>query len=150
MPTEEGLVIKTDDDYAWIQTIRSAGCESCQSRHACQTLGGGGNEMLVKAVNPVGAVEGDQVVVEFNTGSLLKGTFLIYMFPIICLLIGAGIGVKLSRAYGLDESILSAAVGFGALVLSILLVIFIGNHMGKKDAYRPRIIRVKKPILFEE
>ena len=147
MPTEQGHVIRTRDKTAWIQTTRSASCEGCQSRHACHTMGGGSNEMAVEAVNTLGAKEGDQVVVEFSTASLMKGTFLIYMLPIICLMIGAAIGVKLTPLFdGINESTLPALVGFGAFILSILFVVFVGNRMGKKDAYKPKIIRIKKPL----
>lgn len=146
MPTEEGRVLRTDKDSAWIQTIRSASCEGCQSRHACHTLGGGGNDRAVEAINTIGAREGDQVVVEFSAASLMKGTFLIYMFPILCLLLGAGIGVKLAPIIGWDASALPALMGFGAFVLSILLVVLLGNRLAQKEAYKPKIIRVKRPL----
>lgn len=147
MPTEEGHVVKTADKTAWIQTVRSASCEGCQSRHACHTMGGGGNEAAVEAINTVGAREGDQVIIEFSTASLMKGTFLIYMLPIICLMIGAAIGVRLTPLFnGLNESTLPALVGFGAFILAILFVVSVGNRLGKKDAYKPKIIRVKKPL----
>lgn len=144
MPTEEGRVLRTDHDRAWVQITSPDSCESCQSRHACHTLEGG-KDMTVEAINTVGAREGDQVVIEFSTASLLKGTFLIYLFPIICLLIGTFIGVKLSPAFGLGESTLPAIIGFAAFVLSILLVAILGNRLARKDAYTPNIIRVKKP-----
>ncbi len=150
MPTEEGRVVRTDENRAWIQTIRSAACEHCKSRHTCHALGGGGNDMAVEAINTLGAREGDHVVVEFSTSSLLKGTFLIYILPILCLMIGAGIGVRLSPVFGLGESVLPAAVGFGAFALSILFVVVYGNRLARKDGYKPRIIRVKKPLPPEE
>ena len=77
---------------------------------------------------------------------MIKGTFLIYMFPILCLLAGAGIGVRLSPVLGLDESALAAVIGFGAFALAISMVIFLGNRLARKDAYKPRIIRIKKPL----
>lgn len=145
MATEEGRVLSADNNKAWIQTTRSAACEACKSRHTCHTMGGG-NDMTVEAINKIGAREGDQVVVEFNTSSLLKGTFLIYIFPILGLLFGAGIGVKLSPIAGLDESALSAIIGLSAFALSLLIVILIGNRLGKKESYQPKIIRVKKTL----
>jgi sigma-E factor negative regulatory protein RseC len=99
----------------------------------------------VETINPIGAREGDLVVIEFSTASLMKGTFLIYMFPILCLLVGAGIGVKLSPFFGWEESVLPAVTGFSAFVLSLLFVVLQGNRLAKKDAYKPKIIRIKKP-----
>ncbi len=148
MTTEEGLVTKANATTAWIKTQRSAACEHCESRDTCKTLGGG-NGMEVEAVNAAGAKAGDEVVVEFSTASLLKGTFLIYMFPILCLLLGAGIGVKISAATGLDRSLVSALTGFGALVLAFVFVRFQGNRLALKNAYKPRIIRIKQKPLQE-
>ncbi|MFP4039491.1 MAG: SoxR reducing system RseC family protein [Desulfosudaceae bacterium] len=142
MATEEGLVLRASETTAWIKTTRSTACEHCHSKDSCKTLGGA-NDMQVEAANPVGAKEGDQVVIDFNTGSLLKGTFLIYIFPILCLLAGAAIGVKISEATGQDRSLVSAICGFGALVLSMFFVRFQGNRLSRKDAYKPRIIRIK-------
>lgn len=143
MTTEEGLVTNANETTAWIKTQRSSACEHCVSRDTCKTLGGG-NEVEVEALNAAGARAGDEVVVEFSTASLLKGTFLIYMFPILCLLLGAGIGVKISAATGLDRSLISALTGFGALVLAFVFVRFQGNRLALKNTYRPRIIRIKQ------
>ena len=143
MATEEGVVISSTGAKAWVKTRRSAACEHCQSRGSCQTLGGG-NDMQVEAVNSANAVEGDVVVLDFSTVSLLKGTFLIYIFPILCLMLGAGIGVKVSEATGTDRSLVSALAGFGALALSLVFVRLRGTRLGEQEAYQPRIIRVKK------
>ncbi len=146
MAIEEGLVIKAAGSRAWIKTQRSAACEHCHSKDSCHTMGGGGNDMEVEAVNPVGAKTGDQVVISFSSASLLKGTFLIYMVPVFCLMIGAGVGVKLSQMFGLEQTITSALIGFGALVLSFIFVRAKGNRLAESDAYKPQIIRIKKPL----
>jgi len=145
MPTEEGVVLRSSGATAWIKTQRSAACEHCHSKDSCKTLGGA-NDMQVEAVNELGARAGDQVVIDFAIGSLLKGTFLIYMVPILCLLAGAGIGVRISAAAGLDRSLTSALTGFGALVLSLIFVRFQGNRLSQKAAYKPRIIRIKQHL----
>ena len=148
MAIEEGTVIRNIDQRAWIKTQRSAACEHCHSKDSCQTLGGS-NEMQVEAINTIGAAEGDQVVVSFSTFSLLKGTFLIYMVPVLCLLAGAGVGVKLAQVTGWDRSALSALVGFGALIVSFFLVRAKGNRLAQTDAYKPHIIRIKQPATAE-
>ena len=49
MNTEEGVVIRIDAKNAWIKTVKTGACESCSSRGACNTLGGG-KEMEVEAM----------------------------------------------------------------------------------------------------
>ncbi|MDY6905273.1 MAG: SoxR reducing system RseC family protein [Thermodesulfobacteriota bacterium] len=146
MATEEGTVLRTSPDSAtaWVRTVRSAACEHCHSRESCRTLGGN-NDMEVESINQAGAKAGDLVVINFSTVSLLKATFLIYMFPIICLMLGAAAGYKLSARIAVDESLLSGLMGFGAFVLSILFVRVRGNSMARSAAYQPKIIRIKKP-----
>ncbi|MFZ5564545.1 MAG: SoxR reducing system RseC family protein [Thermodesulfobacteriota bacterium] len=143
MATEEGIVIRVSGAGTWIRTVRATACDHCTSRDTCKTIGGG-NDMEVEVANPVDARVGDRVMVSFQTASLLKATFLIYMFPIICLMIGAGIGVRLSQegVFAMDQSSLSALTGFGAFVLAVIYVRIRGNRMAREDQYRPSIIRV--------
>ncbi|MDY6824667.1 MAG: SoxR reducing system RseC family protein [Thermodesulfobacteriota bacterium] len=151
MATEEGTVIRANPDTstAWVKTVRSAACQHCQSRQSCRTLGGG-NDMEVETLNPIEAKAGDLVIINFSTASLLKATFLVYMFPILCLMLGAAAGFKLSGPLAIDESLLSGLVGFGAFVLAILYVRVRGNLMAKSATYQPKIIRVKKPATTSE
>lgn len=144
MATEEGIVTSVSGATAWIKTKRSDACDHCSSKDSCKTLGGGG-EMAVEVINRVGAKPGDHVVVNFKTSSLLKATFLIYVLPILCLMAGAGIGVKLSETVllSMDRSVLSAITGFGAFAIALGGVKIWGNRMAKKESYRPSIIRIK-------
>ena len=91
MTKEEGVVIKTDTATAWIKTIKTSACASCSAKSSCHTMGGG-KEMEVEAINTAGARIGDRVVIGFETASLLKASFLLYVFPILGLILGAFIG----------------------------------------------------------
>ena len=95
MATEQGIVIKTDSSAAWVKTIKTGACEGCSARGSCHSLGHS-DQMEVKAINQAGAKVGDRIVLLFETSSLLKATFLLYVFPILLLIIGAAIGQELS------------------------------------------------------
>jgi sigma-E factor negative regulatory protein RseC len=86
LATEQGVVLRTDSEAAWVKTVRSSACEDCTARGSCHTTGGG-QDMEVKAINTAGASVGDRIVLSFETASLLKATFLIYVFPIILMFI---------------------------------------------------------------
>jgi sigma-E factor negative regulatory protein RseC len=103
---------------------------------------GGGKEMEVAAVNTIGARVGDRVVLKMETEAFLKGTFLVYLFPILLLVAGAAAGEWVSRSYGLDSPWPSALFGFSSLAVGLLLVKIIAGRLTQKDAYRPRISRV--------
>ena len=98
--------------------------------------------MEVEAINHAGAQVGQKVVLSFDTSPLLKATFLLYVFPIIAMIIGAFVGQHLAPNFNVDASFLSAIFGFLFFGLTMLFVRSKGNKLAKKDEYRPKIIRV--------
>jgi len=96
--TEQGIVIKTDSSAAWVKTIKTGDCAGCTARGSCHSLGNNA-DMEVKAINEAGAIAGDRIVLLFETSSLLKATFLLYVFPILLLIIGAAIGQEIAQSF---------------------------------------------------
>ena len=139
--TEKGIVIKIDSNTARVRTTKSSGCESCTAKHSCNATGTG-QEMEVDAVNEVGARVGDRIMLYFETGSLLKATFLLYIFPILCMLIGAALGHWFSLKNGMNPSAPAAAAGFLFLILSFIFVRSRANKLAENDRYRPKIIKI--------
>ncbi len=145
MATEEGVVIKIggfDPPTAWVKTTRSDACKSCSSRHSCNA-GGGGKEMEVEAINSAGAKVGDRIVLSIQTTSLLKATFLIYIFPILAMLVGAFWGQQIALNSGRqDPSGLSAIMAFLFLGMAVLVIRLLGKAMSLKKDYIPTIVRI--------
>jgi sigma-E factor negative regulatory protein RseC len=144
MATEEGIVTKvTTPEKVLVSTVRSGACASCTAKGMCHTAGGGG-EAEVVANNAVNARVGDRVVISFQTGSLLKAMFLLYIFPILCLLAGAVLGNNYANTLQIDSSVSSAIIGFLFFGGAVFFVKSKGNQMGQKDEYQPKIIRILK------
>ena len=143
MATEEGVVLRIDSDTAWVKTKKSKSCEGCSSKGFCHALGSQ-DEMEVEAINAAGGKIGDRVVLNFDTSSLLKASFLLYVFPILCMLLGAFAGMKLAPSLNVNGSTFPAIGAFLFFGLSVLFVRSQGNRMALKDAYRPKIIRILK------
>ena len=141
MATEQGVVVRIDAAGAWVKTIRSEACDSCSSKGACHTMGGG-KEMEVAVLNPIGARVGDRVVIKLGTSPFLKATFLVYMFPVLLLVVGAAAGEWISRSAGLGSPLPSALLGFGSLAAGLLFMRIIARRLAEKAEYRPRITRV--------
>jgi len=116
--SEEGVVIRVDASGTWVKTIRSDACDSCSSKSSCHSLGGG-KEMEVAAINPIGARVGDRVVLKMDSAAFLKGTFLIYMFPVLLLVAGAALGEWTSAAFDLHPPLPSILFGFGGLCVMV-------------------------------
>jgi len=139
--TEQGVVVRIDAAGAWVKTVRSEACDSCASKGACHTMGGG-KEMEVAVLNPIGARAGDRVVIKLGTSPFLKATFLVYMFPVLLLVVGAAAGEWISRSAGLGSPLPSALLGFGSLAAGLVFMRIIARRLAEKAEYRPRITRV--------
>jgi sigma-E factor negative regulatory protein RseC len=140
---EEGIVLKLQSPTtALVKTTKSSACEGCASKQSCNSMGTE-KEMEVEVINPANAKEGDKVVIEFKSSSLLKASFLIHIFPILCLVAGAIVGQEVAVKFSLDKSATSAIFGFLFFLLAFLIVRLVGEKMADKDSYKPRIIRVK-------
>lgn len=147
MATEEGFVIKLESaTTARVKTNKKSACKGCASRDSCNAMG---NEMEVEALNPAGAQVGDRILLKIETASFLKATFLLYVFPVLCMIVGAIIGQRYAPLLKMDASALSALLGFLFFFLSILFVKFKGNRMAAQSAYRPKIVKILKPASLE-
>lgn len=139
MATEEGIVTDVGRRTAWVKTTQNSACKHCTAKDACQSQG---KEMRVEAINLANARSGDRVVISFETASLLKATFLLYVFPILWMIGGAVIGQSLAPRFQMDVSVLSALFAFGFLFAAVAFVKITGNKMARKSAYQPKIVRV--------
>jgi sigma-E factor negative regulatory protein RseC len=81
---------------------------------------------------------------QFQTSSLLKATFLLYVLPIIFLITGAVIGHQLTTIIHIDPSASSAIVGFLFFFAAVWLIKSKANRLAQKDRYQPKIIKILK------
>jgi sigma-E factor negative regulatory protein RseC len=140
MRTEEGIIEKTGRNRARVRIERSSSCSQCESRGACQVVGG--KSMVIDVPNPLQAKVGDRVEIAVPTGSFLKLTFLVYLLPVVALLLGAILGRAWGPAVGL-QSPLSDVIG-GALFVGLTFIILKGfdRTAGEKKDYQPVMRRI--------
>jgi len=147
MATEEGIVFKINaPGTAWVKTMRSSACESCSSRHACQGEGAG-QEMEVEAINTADARVGDRILLSIKTASLLKATFLLYIFPILAMLAGALLGQSVAEMRGSDPSAMAALFAFVFFGLAFGVIRLAGRRLASNSSYKPEIIKIRNPRL---
>lgn len=144
MANEQGIVIKVglkDGTIARVKTIQHSGCEACASRSQCNP-GARGQEREVEAINLVDARAGDLIQISMDTQALLQATFFLYIFPIICLLIGAFIGNSIGAGMNMAPSMVSLLVGVACFATAMVLVRRRAGHMALKLKYQPKITRI--------
>jgi sigma-E factor negative regulatory protein RseC len=137
---ENGVVTKTGQATAWVKTNRSRECQSCSAHGSCE----GAQEKEVEVMNPLGAQRGDAVTIAIQTGSMIKLSALLYLFPVFCMILGAALGSHLAPDYGVDESGLSAFMAFSFFFLSFLIIRFTSSRIAGNDRYHARIIQIKR------
>ena len=100
--------------------------------------------MEVDALNVAKAKVDDRVVVFYDSASLLKVSFLLYVFPILCMIAGAVIGQKLTPFFGFSGPTLSVVGGIAFFLAAFGWIKFREKKIAGKDAYRPKVIRILK------
>ena len=144
MATEDGIVTKIgaqSAQTAWVKTVQSSACKSCSARHSC-SQDSKGKEREVEAVNMVGARVGDRIQISIDDGALLKATFLLYVFPIICMLIGGLAGHRWGSSMGINPSPVSAVIAVLCFLGAMFIVRLRAGRMALKLEYRPKITRI--------
>lgn len=140
MVTKEGIITGTTGVNAWVKTIRSKSCESCDSKDSCGEASKA-QEMTIQLENSLNASIGDRVIVGFKTAPLLKVTFLLYIFPIILLIAGAATGEALATRLNTDPSLTSLIAGFLCFAISFVIIRIINNTWAQKKEFQPFLMR---------
>lgn len=135
---ETGIVKRLNGNIAIVVVDRKSACDQCKA--GCKVTDSGAE---IEALNLAEARIGQKVKVVMRPYTYLKGSIIIYGVPALALIVGAIIGKEvLSPVYpfkDLDPDIVSAIVGFGAFILSFLLVKIWSKGVERKTEYRPVI-----------
>ncbi|MFG1489170.1 SoxR reducing system RseC family protein [Oceanospirillum sp. HFRX-1_2] len=120
MLEEQAIVVEVSSNEVWVETCRQTACQSCSAKSSC------GHSLLSKIssgktqrlqVNTDKELQvGDQVVLGLGEGAFLRGSALVYLFPLLALIVGALAGESLFGQDSLMSFILAGAgllAGFG-------------------------------------
>ncbi len=130
------------DGRVAVRVSRAEACMACESKGACQALGGQTKDHLLVLENTVGAEPGQAVQLHLPESSVLKASAVLYMLPALTLMGGAVVGFVLapSLGWGVDPA---AALGAGVgLALGLVGVFALNKRLGGKSDYIPRIVSV--------
>jgi sigma-E factor negative regulatory protein RseC len=133
---EIGIVKSLHGNVAMVSVERKSACDQC--RAGC-SLTESGAEM--EALNEAGAKVGQRVRVTVKPFTYLKSSIFVYGIPALMLILGAIIGKEMLPHIFLnhDPDTLSAISGFGALLISLVVVKIWSMHAEKKTEYKPVI-----------
>jgi sigma-E factor negative regulatory protein RseC len=143
--TETGRVVAVEDSTLWVETISQSVCGTCAAQKGCghgllNQLGDGRRSYL--SLSSVGfPAQGfkvdDQVTIGIPEQLLLRGSFVVYLVPLLCMLLLASLAPVL-----MPESGELAAVGgaISGLVVGALLVRLHHRVHRGSSALQPRLL----------
>lgn len=134
---EIGTVVQTQKNKALVLFERSSACQHCG---ACQRADGA--QMQVWLPNDKRAEVGDKVCVELGAKSMLRATWLAYVFPLIMLFAGVGVGYFLAPESSRD--IMAAFAGLAGAGLAYVLLKMNNRRFEKDATLQPQIFEVLK------
>ena len=145
MLTETGRVVAVEADGVWVETIRQSTCGACAARKGC------GHGLLNRyaegrrgyirvlpgpTLAPADCRIDDQVMISLPESVILRGSFTVYLLPLLSLLAAAAAGAAVT---GSDAgALLGAAVGLAA-----------GLGLVRLHAWRHRDNRALQPTMVE-
>ncbi|MEW6108959.1 MAG: SoxR reducing system RseC family protein [Nitrospirota bacterium] len=137
MVEETGVVKSIAGMTAIVSVPKKSACEGCTAG-ICKP---DEQSMEIEALNRAGAKVGQKVRVAVKSYAYTKGSMLVYGLPAVSLIIGAVLGKEVfSRFFeGMDPDILSAIFGFGAFMVSFVIIKIWTVTAGKRADSRPVI-----------
>ncbi|MBI4698089.1 MAG: SoxR reducing system RseC family protein [Nitrospirae bacterium] len=138
MIEETGVVTKTDGLTARVIVQKRGSCEGCAASGMCESSDQG---MEIEALNPVQAKVGQTVKVSIKAQTYLKGAIFVYGMPLAAFIAGVVIGKNIGLNYfkTADSDVISAALGFAALVVSFFAIKVWSKKAETKVEYKPVI-----------
>ena len=151
MLIETGRVVAVDSDGLWVETIRQSTCGSCAAQKGCghgllNRLSDGRRGYI--RVLPGGQAEGvcsvdDKVRIGIPEEVILRGSLIVYMLPLVCMLAGAATAVGLAPGSQDVLAALGAAGGFG---LGFVLVRWHAWRHRDDRSLQPTLLEVLRPL----
>ena len=140
--TQNGIVIKTDGEYATVSVKRQSACDSCHAKGYCVECK---KTMNARALNKIGAKVGDTVELESPTGTVLAYAATVFVLPI------AVTFVSYVVASLFIEQIASLLVSLGFFAASFVFIYLFFNSKRIREKNTVSIVKIiKKDIDNDE
>ena len=111
-----------EDGTAVVSLIRESACSG--DCHKCSGCGAVKQTMLLRAVNAIGAKNGELVILQSDSAPVLKGAVVLYLLPLLLFFAGYLVG----SIWGLG-----ALIGCGAFALGICGAVAYDRMIAKKQ-----------------
>ena len=104
----KAIVLKTYGERADVSVLREEACAHCAGRVVCGTA----KRLTVQVKNPIGAKEGDTVVIERPSESVLFYSALVFLAPVLLAVVLYLCFSQISGTMGMIAAVIGFAVPF--------------------------------------
>ncbi len=138
----QGIVVRTEGRFAWIETRQRGACGGCASADGCGTSSlaalfeRGGRALRVP--NPLGARVGQTVTLGLSEGGLLRAAFLVYLLPLLAMIAG-GLVAQTVVPGSEPWTVVASLLGFGA---GYLFVRRRGRRLEQDPRFQPVLLSI--------
>lgn len=147
MLEEDALIVDQKDEFVWVEAMSKSSCNHCSARQGCGTaslqewFNRSPNRLRITA--KPGFSVGDRVVIGIPEQALVKGSFMIYMLPLVALIAGAMLGAAVNDWLGWDSKDgASIIAGFVSFALSFRVIRRYTLKFSNRSDYQPVLIRL--------
>ncbi len=150
MIVETGHVVAVQTDSVWVETIRNSACGTCAAQKGCghgmlsRLSRGRSNyiEVFSGALAASSCVVDDHVRISIPEEVILRGSVVLYMWPLFSMLVGAAVAVKLLAGNEDLAAIAGAACG---LAFGMLLVRWHAWRHRSDKSLQPSLVGLVEP-----
>ncbi|NOY66089.1 MAG: SoxR reducing system RseC family protein [Gammaproteobacteria bacterium] len=147
MLEEEAIVIKAEDEYIWVEARSSSSCSNCSAKQGCGTASlqkwYSRKPNQLRIVNTKGFSVGDKVIIGIPEQAVVKGSFMIYMLPLLALIAGAIAGSAFGNwLYPGFSEVFSIVTGFAAFLLCFRWLRGYTFKYARRADYQPIALRL--------
>ncbi len=140
---ETALVIRIEDDIAWVNTRAKLACSSCKVESTC------GNGILDKYLsgklfvsqlkNNLNAKVGDEIELSIAKQSITQASLLVYFVPLLAAFIGAYIG----QMFYQNEPL---AIGLATLAMAVSFwgIKRVGSYLERNEKFHPKMVKITR------
>ncbi|OPL19447.1 MAG: hypothetical protein AVO35_10540 [Candidatus Aegiribacteria sp. MLS_C] len=134
--TREAVVLESSEGIALVRPVDGGECDTCEARHACLSLSGGGREeRSFLAADPFGVSPGDRVRLELKSSASLTMIAVTFILPVLLLFAG-----YLAMSGGGDAT---RALGAGSgLMLGIALALLVNRRLCRSSGFSMVVVRI--------
>lgn len=141
MELEHGRVIEASDGFILVEVETCPSCEGCAAGSSC-ALAGGATLRRIRMENTLGARVGDIAGFVISGRSVIAGSLLFYLLPVVMLGAGVFAGDAVRGRTGLDRDLSSILGGLAGLIMSFPVIAAASRAINKKKGFSPRLVEL--------